>query len=182
MISLKTQRLDIDEILSLKFHELSLQEQKLVSEIWSLRESFIKWPKFSRLLLPGIIRPKSGFHNYPIEITKELKAKRIAVDRRTNGPAIMSYLLAGGERPKRREGNHEWTIHHIYDGKFPIKQGYETLRAVTEGEHFTQSAGLVAIHPIAEALADEYFFFAWQLRWEAYKRFGYDPQNIFNEL
>ena len=173
--------LNVEENLESKLRELSIQEQKIVAEVWNSKESFTRWPKCSRLLLPGVTRPRKGFHSYPLEITKELKARKITIDRRTNGPAIMSYLLAGGERPRRKDSGHEWTIHHIYDGKFPFQQGQETLHAVTKGNHFTESAGLVAIHPIAEALADEYFYFAWQLRWEAYKRFGYDPDSIFSK-
>lgn len=42
-------------------------------------------------------------------------------------------------------------------------------------------AGLVAIHPIAEALKDEYFYLAWKLRHEAFLRFGYDPDAIFSK-
>jgi hypothetical protein len=141
---LKPQGFDINEILQLKFQDMSLQEQKIITEVWNFKESFIRWPNGTRLLLPGVIRPKSGFHNYPMEIKSELKARKIAIDRRTNRPAIMSYLIAGGERPKRKDSTHEWTIHHIYDGKFPFKQGHETLHAVTEGKHFTESAGLVA--------------------------------------
>jgi len=49
------------------------------------------------------------------------------------------------------------------------------------GKHFTQSAGLVAIHPIAEALKDEYFYFSWLLRYEAFLRFNYDPDGVFSE-
>jgi phenylalanine-4-hydroxylase len=45
----------------------------------------------------------------------------------------------------------------------------------------TQAAGLVAIHPIAEALKDEYFYFAWMLRHEAFLKFGYDPDAVFSE-
>ena len=43
----------------------------------------------------------------------------------------------------------------------------------------TQAAGLVAVHRVAEALKDEYFYFAWLLRHEAYLRFGYDPDTVF---
>ncbi len=159
-----------------------MHEQKLINEVWNLKEAFIRWPKVSRLLLPGVVRPKSGFHDYPIDIIKELESKRIVIDRRTNGPAIMSYLLAGGDRPKRNDSTHEWAIHYICDGKFPLIQGQETLHAIAKGDHFTESAGLVAIHPVADALADKYFYFAWLLRIEAYKRFGYDPDRVFSEL
>lgn len=91
----------------------------------------------------------------------------------------MSYLFAGGAWPSRRGSNHEWIIHHIYDGKFALENGNQSVRAVNHGDHFTESAGVVAIHPIADALADEYFFFAWMLRLEAFKRFGYNPDKVF---
>lgn len=32
---------------------------------------------------------------------------------------------------------------------------------------------------IAEALADEYFYFAWSLRRESFIRFNYDPEKVF---
>ena len=56
-----------------------------------------------------------------------------------------------------------------------------SLHAVKDGRRFTQSAGLVAIHPIAEALKDEYLYFAWLLRHEAFLRFGYDPDAVLSE-
>ncbi len=45
----------------------------------------------------------------------------------------------------------------------------------------TQSAGLAATRPVAEALKDEYVYFAWLLRYEAFLRFGYDPDAAFPE-
>jgi hypothetical protein len=48
-----------------------------------------------------------------------------------------------------------------------------------ECKHFTQSAGLVAVHPIADALCDEYPFFSWLLRAISFQEFGYDPDGVF---
>jgi hypothetical protein len=110
----------------------------------------------------------------------KLKKAGITVDSRSNGPAVMAYRLAGGERPKRRDGKQCWNIHHLYDGRFPANDVGKTLHAVKDGKHFTQAAGLVAIHPIAHACAEEYFWFAWQLRREAFLRFGYDPDGVFS--
>ena len=56
-----------------------------------------------------------------------------------------------------------------------------TLHAAKAGDHFTQSAGLVAVHPIADALCDEFPFFAWRLRVESFNRHGYDPDRVFGE-
>ena len=72
----------------------------------------------------------------------------------------------------------QWSIHHVYDGKFPAP-GRRTTHAVKEGRYFTEAAGLVAIHPIADVLADEVPYFAWLLRREAFERFGFDPDDVF---
>lgn len=168
------------EFLQNKLNALPPSERKIILEVWSNKDDYIKWPEKSILLIPGLVRPKDKAPPYSPELIRKFKEKRILVDTRTNGPAIMSYLLAGGERPSRRDINHGWTIHHIYDGKFALGKGRPSVRAVTHGDHFTQSAGVVAIHPIADALADEYFYFAWMLRLESFKRFGYDPDNVFS--
>ena len=49
----------------------------------------------------------------------------------------------------------------------------------TKAATFTEAAGLVAIHPLADALADEVPYFAWLLRFEAYQRYGFDPDGVF---
>ncbi len=56
-----------------------------------------------------------------------------------------------------------------------------SLHALKNGKHFTQSSGLVAVHPIAGALKDEYFYFAWLLRHEAFLKFNYDPDTVFSK-
>ena len=55
-----------------------------------------------------------------------------------------------------------------------------SLHAVKNGRHFTQSAGLFATRPVAEAPRDEYFHFARLLRHEAFLRFGCDPGAVFS--
>ena len=98
-----TSSIDIEkqiiEKLQKKFNELPPSEQKIISEVWNNKNDYIKWPKQSILLIPGLIRPKSGFHKYSPELTRKFKEKGITIDSRTNGPAIMAYLYAGGERP-----------------------------------------------------------------------------------
>jgi hypothetical protein len=165
-------------IVNLRFEELNPSEKNIINEIWEHKTEFIQWPAKALLLWEGCIRIK--YHEYPEEIKNELKSGKIAIDSRSNGPAIMSFLLAGGKRPHRASNpNQQWHIHHIYDGKFPWKEKEKTLHAVEDGKHFTQSAGLVAIHPVAEALSDEYFYFAWLLRYESLLRFDYDPDMVF---
>jgi len=108
-----------------------------------------------------------------------MKIVGVKPDTRSNGPAISAFLYAGGERPFRANSTKQWTIHHIYDSKFPVSQSGKNTHAVKDGSYFTHSAGLVAIHPVADALADEIPYFAWLLRYEAFLRFGFDPDNVF---
>ena len=45
-----------------KLDALPSSERKIISEVWSNKDDYIKWPKESILLIPGQVRPKSGFH------------------------------------------------------------------------------------------------------------------------
>jgi hypothetical protein len=99
--------------------------------------------------------------------------------REATGPAIAAFLYAGGERPCRVGSRNCWSIHHLYSGKFPYVGRTETLHAVKHGDHFTNSAGLIAAHPVLDAMCDEYPCIAWYLRARAFERFGYDPDQVF---
>jgi len=164
--------------INLKLDRLTQSERKIATEVWEHRADYIKWPVKARLLWPGCVRTK--YHRLPDRIKEAARSRGVPVDSRSNGPAVMSFLLAGGKRPTRsnRQG---WHVDHIYDGKFPWPTRSRSLHAVKNGRHFTQAAGLVAVHPIAEALKDEHPHFAWLLRREAHLRFGYDPDGIFSE-
>ena len=141
-------------------------------------QEFISWPTRPLLLLPGVTRD-TQYHQYPAEVKQALRNAGITPDSRNNGPAICSFLLAGGIRPLRETGK-GWHIHHLYDGKFPYVNKTTTTHAVRDGRFFTEAAGLVSLHPVADAMADEFYDFAWWLRREAYNRFGFDPDCVFN--
>jgi hypothetical protein len=91
----------------------------------------------------------------------------------------MSFLLAGGKRPRRSNGQ-GWHIDHIYDGKFPWPAEARSLHAVKDGNHFTQAAGLVAVYPVAKAPDDGRSYVAGLLGRGAFLRFGYDPDAAFS--
>jgi hypothetical protein len=159
---------------------LPVAHGRVILEVNASLNDFVKWPQRAELLLAGCDRTVN-YQNYPDSLKAILRQQRITCDSRSNGPAIMAYLVAGGQRPKRN-GNHDWTIHHLYDGKFPYPGSVPpSVRAVMDARHFTQSAGVVAIHPVADALADEFAVFAWRLRAEAFVRFGYDPEGAFSD-
>ena len=164
-------------------HEIDqMQEDKIRSVIKDIcfnMEGFVCWPQKTLLLWEGCDR-NSKYHKFPEQIKVKAKSLNIILDRRTNGPAIAAYLFAGGIRPKRYGSTNSWSIHHVYSKKFPYVEKEETLWAVKSGLHFTQSSGLVAIHPIADQMADEYPFFSWFLRAKAFQKFQYDPDGVFS--
>lgn len=169
-------------------------------------DHFVRWPDTAILLWPGCVRAKAKeYHRFPEIIKKLAKLKKYArivelaktldldeimalsvvkqidsLDSRSNGPAVVTFRVAGGTRPKRFGSNNDWSVHHLYSGKFPYLGHEMTLHAVTDGIHFTQSAGLVAIHPIADQMCDEFPFFSWMLRAKAYLKFCYDPDEAFS--
>lgn len=145
---------------------------------------FVHWPARAMLLWEGCDRrppegKKQKYHNYPKSIRELAKKQVINLDMRPNGPAIAAFQFAGGTRPERFGSSNAWSIHHVYSGKFPYIGWTTTTHAAKEFRHFTQSAGLIATHPIADAICDEFPFFAWLLRVESFRRFGYDPDGVF---
>lgn len=140
---------------------------------------FFEWPKNVSLLWPGCVRTKEdGQHQYPASIKNYLDKLSIEADTRTNGPAIAAFLAAGGTR--HSWGGEGWHIHHIYDRTGAIAGiPTEVPHAVHDGNYFTQSAGLVAAHPVAHHLAHQSDLLKWLLRREAFVRFGFDPMAVF---
>jgi hypothetical protein len=138
-------------------------------------EQFFQWPQLGALLWPGCVRTRNdGEHIYPAELITHLERLGIKPDTRTNGPAIVSFLAAGGKRPNW--GNEGWHIHHIFDGT----EG--APHAVHDGNLFTHSAGLVAAHPVAHHLVHQSGLLKWLLRREAFLRFGFDPKRDFVDV
>lgn len=160
-------------------------EQNVLTVVAGELNSFVRWASEAVLLWPGCDRvPDPGkkqkyFNSIPPHICEMAKSLGVRLDKRQNGPAVAAFRLAGGERPQRFGSANAWSIHHLYSGKFPYVCKKTTTHAAKAGNHFTQSAGLVAVHPVADALVDEFPFFAWLLRAESYRRFGYDPDRAF---
>lgn len=159
--------------------------KEIVLKIFLNYESLASFSKTPLLLLKGCDRkPEVGkkmkYHSFPKEVKDLAKVKRIYLDSRPNGPAIAAFELAGGLRPLRYGSSNKWHIHHLYSGKFPYIGKTETIHAAKNGLHFTQSAGLIAVHPILDALCDESPAFTWFLRYLSWKKFGYDPDGIFS--
>ncbi len=146
--------------------------------IWRDKKLFFRWPRKARLLWLGLTRHPNGCrqdcYEYPENVTAQLEKKRLKPDGRNNGPAILAFLMENGERPAG------WHIHHVYDGNVLIP-GTQTpiLHAVRHGGYFTHSGGLVAAHPAAHYVAHQSELLGWLLKWEAFRRFKFDPDAIF---
>ncbi len=166
----------------------AVEKESMRNAIRSVVESlpdFVEWPERALLLWRDCDRiaspeARTKYHKYPKELRDLIAGQVCKLDTRANGPAGAAFAFAGGYRPARFGSSNSWSIHHVYSGKFPVQAG-RTLHACKSGLHFTQSAGLVAVHPIADAMADEFPFFAWRLRAESFRRFGYDPDGVFGE-
>jgi hypothetical protein len=146
--------------------------------------AFVRFPIRPVLLWQGCdrIAPdglRQKYHKYPPAIKEAAKDHQIPLDTRPNGPAITSFLFAGGQRPVRFGSMNAWSIHHLYSGKFPFIGKSSSLHSQKNRNHFTQSAGLIAAHPLADALSDEIPAFAWLLRAHSFQKFGYDPDGVF---
>jgi hypothetical protein len=148
-------------------------------------KDFVHWPTRALLLWNECDRippegAKQKYHRYPESVRQLAKKCTVKLDSRPNGPAIAAFQIAGGIRPERFGSSNAWSIHHVYSGKFPYLGRHLTTHATKGCKHFTQSAGLIATHPVADALCDEFPFFAWLLRVESFRRFGYDPDGAFS--
>lgn len=154
-------------------------EREILSTVASNFSFFVEWPKEALLLWKGCVRIDK--HIYPEALKTLMRSRNVEPNALSNGPAIGAFLFAGGTRPRRRN-NQGWPIHHLYSGEFPYEDEKPKLHSVRDGNHFTQSAGLVAIHPVAHALAEEYSCFAWLLRGHAFNKFGYDPDKVFSRV
>ncbi len=161
--------------------------KEIFLKIYHSYDELCQFPKSSLLLIEGCDRqPEDGkkmkYHRYPELIKNTAKEKGIGLDSRPNGPAIAAFEFADGIRPQRYGSKNKWHIHHLYSGKFPYFGKSETMHAAKNGLHFTQSAGLVAVHPILDALCDESPAFTWFLRYLSWKKFGYDPDGVFSQV
>ena len=160
-------------------------ERSVLETVATQLDAFVRWPEKALLLWHGCNRvPEEGkrqkYFSYPESIKALAMTVKVRLDTRPNGPAIAAFLIAGGARPGRFGSSNAWSIHHLYSGKFPYLGRSGTTHAAKHPLHFTQSAGLVAAHPVADALVDEFPFFAWLLRCHAFLRHGYDPDAVFS--
>lgn len=71
----------------------------VVDYVVGRQAEFVRWPKRGGLFMPAVVR--IDYHRYTPEQRLVMTAARVSADSRSNGPAIVSFLPAGGERPAR---------------------------------------------------------------------------------
>ncbi len=116
--------------------------RQAVCHLASNLNAFVRFPKRAVLLWHGCDRiapegKKQKYHKYPVFIKDAAKRAGIRLDPRPNGPAIASFLFAGGERPDRFGSTNAWSIHHLYSGKFPYIDKSDSLHSQKDGKHLT---------------------------------------------
>lgn len=150
----------------------------VICQVLDHLDEFVKFPEKSVLLWSGCYRHGRA-HDFPGPLKESLAKQKVKPNSLTNGPAINAFLFAGGKRPNSNQPGRGWNIHHLYDGMITYHARESSLHAVKDGNHFTQSAGLVAVHPVADALCNEVPAFAWYLRGLSLQKFGYDPDGVY---
>jgi hypothetical protein len=91
-------------------------------------------------------------------------------DRNWRAWSVGAFRYAEGCVPQPPEGAEAWTIRHLYVLDAPM---------VEQKYHFTQSANLVAVHPVVHRLLAQYPCILKTLQARAFATFGYDPANQF---
>ena len=107
-------------------------------------------------------------------LTRELKERGISCTEKCPvHPDRFAFEFAGGECPPG------WSLHHLYDGVFPFPGRKRVIDARKHGKHFTQTAGIVAVHPVVQEVYDHYACIRRTLRARSFIEFQYDPDHYF---
>src|SRR4051812_47586855 len=73
-----------------------------------------------------------------------------------------------------------WRLRHLYDGRFVFEGREWSSNALAERYHFTQSAGMILLHPVIAKLWERCGSIVKSLRARAFVEFGHDPDEYFS--
>lgn len=121
--------------------------RECIATVCKSLDTFVRWPTRAVLLWNGCDRiapegERQRIHSFPDAIKLAAKAVKAPLDTRSNGPAIVTFLISGGVRPKRYGSKNSWSVHHIYSGKFPYTGKSSTLHAAKSGLHSHKARAL----------------------------------------
>ena len=139
-----------------------------VSSLLLALQSLFNFPNHAVLLWSGCARHGVQYQ-FPAGLIAKWKIHRPGSPdaRMYNGPSNSVFLLGGGTRPSG------WELDHIYDD--------DPLWSATNGLHFTQSAGLVAMPRHLHRRRHLDSMLSWLVRGIAFHKFGYDPLLVFSQ-
>ena len=92
--------------------------------------------------------------------------------------AVAAFKYGGGNIPQTAAGAEKWELIHLYEilTRLSPDNRDDTPGAVN---HFTQSAALVAVHPVVYHLKREHPCIVTTLQARAFTKFRYDPKRCF---
>lgn len=94
--------------------------------------------------------------------------------------AVAAFKRCGGNVPQPVPGAERWPPPvHLYAGAPALPNG-SVFEATRHQNHYTQSAGLVAVHTVVHHLMPQYPCIVNTLRARAFKEFKYDPAKYFS--
>jgi hypothetical protein len=93
-------------------------------------------------------------------------------------PEEVAVTLAGGSIQASEDDGH-WRLRHLYEGKHAFEGRDHTLNSYDDGDHFTESAGLVAVRSTCDDDFGRYGCIITTLRWCVFDAFNYDPDHYF---
>ncbi len=92
--------------------------------------------------------------------------------------AAAGFRYGGGVVPQAPPEADGWKTRHLYAGAPALAAGV-AFDATRDPNHYTQSAGIVAVHPVVDHLMALHPCMVFTLRWRAFDAFRYDPANYF---
>ena len=92
--------------------------------------------------------------------------------------AVAAFKYAGGNVPQAVPGADCWHLVHVYEALTRYAAGNQE-EAHRAAKHYTQSANLVALHPVVQHLMAQYPCIVNTLQHRIFDAFGYDPANLF---
>ena len=134
---------------------------------WTLRNM----PAPERMLPPGDAQYDA--------LVRQEDPEALAPGARIGWPfAAAAFKYTGGNVPQAEAGADAWRLLHLYAGAPAFDNGVE-FDAMPNPKHYTQSAGLVAVHPVVHLLMAQHPCIVHTLRARAFTKFNYDPANYF---
>jgi len=93
-------------------------------------------------------------------------------------PRGSAFRCAGGNVPQAVPDADAWQLIHLYAAAPAFDNG-AAFDGTAQPKHYTQSAGLVAVHPVVYHLTGQFPCIVWTLRARSFMRFNHDPANYF---